>query len=537
MGGGNGSDSEGEILEKHTSNPHHLSHSLSIRMDVETFRKAGYAAIDAICDYYQSMESFPVMAQVEPGFLRNALPEQAPERGEEWNVIAKDYQEKILPGITHWQHPNFHAYFPSNTTFEGMLADLHASAISNPGFNWSVSPSVTELELITLDWTAKMFGLCSDFYTTSETGGSIILNSASEVAITVAVAAREKMLTKIEQKDEISTQERRIEDVASWRGNETSKLVMYGTTQTHSIGVKAAMVLGLQFRAIEVEKKDGFALRGEALRNTLKDDQRKGLVPFMLIATVGTTSSGAVDRLDEIEEVTKDYPDLWIHVDAAFAGVCLALPEMRKACYLDVINRKVNSFSTNLHKWGLVTFDCSPLYVRQRADLSNALTVTPQFLRTKQGDANSSLDLRNMQLSLGRRFRSLKVWFTLRSFGQEGFRQHLRNGIELSQSFNKLIATQRAPLKIVAPPQWSLTVFRLEPEEMKDTQELDELNRRFWDELQTRNDAILLTQTVLPDIGFCIRFVVGTPSSRQCHIEKAYDVICQVALKTLHKEH
>jgi len=502
-------------------------------MDVEEFRKAGYAAIDAICDYYKSMDSLPVMAQVEPGFLRKSLPEEAPEKGEEWKVIAKDYQDKILPGITHWQHPNFHAYFPSNTTFEGMLADLHASAVSNPGFNWSVSPSVTELELITLDWTARMFGLSDDFYTTSEKGGSIILNIASEVAITVAVAAREKILATMERKNEISTAQKQIEDVAFWRGNATSKLIMYGTTQTHSIGIKAAMVLGLQFRAIEVEGKDGFGLRGDVLRKALEEDQAKGLVPFMLIATVGTTSSGAVDRLDEIEEVIKEYPDLWIHVDAAYAGVCLALPELRSACYLDVINRKVDSFSTNLHKWGLVTFDCSPLYVRQRADLSNALTVTPEFLRTKQGDANSALDLRNMQLSLGRRFRSLKIWFTLRSYGQDGFRKHLRNGIELSQSFNELIATQRVPIAIVAPPKWSLTVFRLEPEGIKDKNQLDALNRQFWDELQTRNDEILLTQTILPEIGFCIRFVVGTPSCKQSHIEKAYDVICQIASKVL----
>ncbi|PWN36858.1 PLP-dependent transferase [Meira miltonrushii] len=500
-------------------------------MDIEAFRKAGYGAIDAICEYYNSIESFPVMAQVEPGFLRDSLPEEAPEKGEEWNLIAKDYQEKVLPGITHWQHPNFHAYFPGNTTFEGMLADLHASAISNPGFNWSVSPSVTELELITLDWTAKMFGLSEEFHTTSAQGGSIILSSASEIAITVAVAAREKILAQMIEKN--ASAETTMEEITFWKGIATSKMIIYGSTQTHSIGIKAAMILGLQFRAIEVTKKDGFALRGEALTKALEDDQAKGLIPFMLIGTVGTTSSGAVDRLDEIEEVLKNYPDIWFHIDAAYAGVCLALPEMRTKCHLDVINRRVNSFSTNLHKWGLITLECSTLYVRNRVDLSNALTVTPQFLRSKQGDANSALDLRNMQLSLGRRFRSLKLWFTLRSYGQEGFRQHLRKGIALSQIFNKLIETQQAPLKIVAPPQWSLTVFRLEPVGMTDAQQLDTLNRRFWEELQTRNDAILLTQTTLPEIGFCVRFVCGTPSARMVHIEKAYAIICQIALKVL----
>jgi aromatic-L-amino-acid decarboxylase len=478
------------------------------------------------------------MAPVQPGFLRDLLPNSAPEHGEEWSKIAEDYQTKILPGMTHWQHPSFFAYFPANTTFEGMLADLHAAAVSNPGFNWSVSPSATELELITLDWVARMFGLSDDFLTTSANGGGIILNSASEVAITIAVAARERALKYVEAAEgdaNGSHAQPDMQQLAAWRGRATGRFVMYGTTQTHSIGVKAAMILGLAFETIEVHAKDDFAMRGEALRKALRRDKERGLVPFMIIATVGTTSSGAVDDLDEIARVCQEEgcEDIWIHVDAAYAGVCLALPELRETCALDVINTRVDSFSTNLHKWGLVTFDCSPVYVRRRADLQNALTVTPEFLRTKHGDAGSVLDLRNMQLSLGRRFRSLKVWFVLRSYGQEGFRTHLRRHIELSKQFNELLASEKSvPLAIVAKPRWSLTVFRLQPATFESTQ-LDTLNRRFWDALQQRNKDLLLTQTVLPDIGFCIRMAIGGVNTQLEHVQQAFHGICSVARKVL----
>jgi aromatic-L-amino-acid decarboxylase len=281
------------------------------------------------------------MAQVEPGFLAKSIPDEAPEEGEEWSTISSDYQNIILPGITHWQHPNFYAYFPANATFEGALADLYAASITNPGFNWSVSPSNTELELITLNWMAKLFGLSDDFLTTSKNGGGIILGTASEVAITVAVAARERALHHMESSSRpngktsstsanglpetetaldpdaaiIASKESHGQsisqqaandaavDVAAWRGRATSKLVMYGTTQTHSIGAKAALVLGLNFRAIEVYAKDAYALRGDLLEAALREDAAKGLVPFLLIATVGSTSSGAIDNLGEIRSV------------------------------------------------------------------------------------------------------------------------------------------------------------------------------------------------------------------------------------------
>lgn len=306
--------------------------------------------MDRICEYYSRLErdSVPVSANVEPGFLRSALPSSAPEEGEEWSVIARDYEDTILPGITHWQSPSFFAYYPSNATFEGGLADLHAAMISNPGFNWAVSPSVTELEILTMDWVARMLGLSEAFTSTSQSGkgGGVIMGSASEVALTMGIAARERALAMLAASNPAPVDPTAV---PAWRAGLTARLVMYGTTQTHSIAAKAAMMLGLDFRAIEVSRGDDYALRGDALEKALQEDEARGKVPFMLVATLGTTSSGAIDNLQEIVQVTQSREALWVHVDAAWAGVALALPEARPLLHSNALDR-VDSFSTNYHK-------------------------------------------------------------------------------------------------------------------------------------------------------------------------------------------
>ncbi|KAI9331792.1 pyridoxal phosphate-dependent transferase [Zopfochytrium polystomum] len=530
-------------------------------MDIEQFRKAGYAVIDKICDYYYSLEKKPVWAPVQPGFMSKQIPDSPPEEGEDWAVISRDWDAVILPGITHWQHPNFYAYFPANATKEGILADMLAASVSNPGFNWSCSPSVTELEILMMDWVARMLGLADPFWSTgpSGKGGGIILGSASEVAVTVAIAARERAITQLAALHPappppapasangavVAVAENGAggahPTVAEWRAGLTARLVMYGTTQTHSIGLKAALILGLDFRALDVRKEDAFALRGHTLRAALEEDTKAGRVPFMLIATLGTTSSGAVDNMTEIMQVAKDYPSLWVHVDAAYAGVALACPELREISHLDAINTPCDSFSTNYHKWGLTQFDCSPLLVRDRGALTRALT---------EGDAGSVMDLRNMQISLGRRFRSLKLWFVLRSFGLTGFRKHIRHTMELAQRFADLVRAHNDLLEIVAPPQWSLVVFRVNPRRRRSengddatttttatatatatASDLDALNRRFWDALSARAADFALTQTVLPDTGFCIRLAVGSPQTELRHIEDTFEGIRRCAVE------
>ncbi|WFD33545.1 cellulase [Malassezia cuniculi] len=465
-------------------------------MDREAFRQAGYRAIDRICDYFDTLDQRPVAAQVQRGFLAEALPDHAPEEGEPWSAIEADYDAHILRGTTHWQHPSFMAFFPSNVTYEGILADMYAAATNNPGFNWAASPSFTELEFLVLDWIAKMLGLAPAFHSNdpAHEGGGVITASASEACLTAAIAAREAALRQIREEDapDLATSDA----AAAWRGTASSRLVMYATTQTHSIAAKAAMILGLRFRALEVRLEDEYALRGDTLRAAIEEDTARGLVPFMLVATYGTTSTCAIDNIPEVCAVAREYPKMWVHIDAAYGGVTFALPEARPEAALEAINADCHSFSTNLHKWGLVNIECSPLWVRDRRWLVAALSITPEYLKTSGVPQESVTDLRNMQITLGRRFRGLRVWCVLRSYGVSGFRAHLRHSIALGQLFARLVAAHPR-IELPVPPRWGLVVFNV-PESAGG----DEATRRMYAALEEHNAQLMLTPTVLPGIGY-----------------------------------
>jgi len=289
------------------------------------------------------------------------------------------------------------------------------------------------------------------------------------------------------------------------------------------------MILGLRVRALDVDATvttDNTGLTGEALRAAVKEDQARGLHPFVLIATVGTTSSGAIDRVADVGATIKEsYPSIWLHVDAAWAGVTLACPEYREIAQLSGINDYADSICINFHKWGLTNFDTSAFWVRERKRLIDALDVTPEFLRTKEGDAGIVIDYRNWHLSLGRRFRSLKLWFVLRSFGVEGFQAYVRKCISLNNSFAERIRASRI-FELVTPPSFALTVFRLLPGSAGNTEELDgvnALNKAFYSDLQSRPD-LALTQTLLGGV-FCLRFAVGAARTEQKDIDKAWAII------------
>lgn len=354
-----------------------------------------------------------------------------------------------------------------------------------------------------MDWSAKLFGLDSKFFNSSEIGGGVIQTSASDSALVAVVAARAKYL-----RDHPDAKQ--------------DDLILYTTTQTHSLGLKAGLVLGITCRALEVQSEDKFALRGSTLKNALEEDQKRGKHPFIIIATIGTTSSGAIDRLDEIGDVAQDYPSLWIHIDAAWAGVTLACPELRETALLDSINRYGDSFCTNFHKWGLVNFDASGFWVKYRKNLTNALDITPEFLRSKHGDAGTVIDYRNWHLGLGRRFRSLKLWFVLRSYGVEGFQNHIRAGIELNKYFVSLVGSS-SKFELVTEPSFALTVFRLVPsssDAMITEAALNSLNQSFYSRISARPD-IWLTQTKINGV-FCIRFAIGAARTTKEHIDKAW---------------
>ncbi|KAI0753292.1 pyridoxal phosphate-dependent transferase [Daedaleopsis nitida] len=478
-------------------------------MDVEAFRRAGYQAIDRICDYYTTLQERPVVAQVEPGYLLDALPASAPVHGEEFGAIADDFQKLILPGITHWQHPSFFAWYPTANTFEGLLGDLYSSSVANPTFSWIASPACTELEQVVMDWSAKLFGLGDHFLNKSGVGGGVIQTTASEGVIVVCVAARQRYMR-------------------AYPDANLKDLVIYTTTQTHSLGVKAGLVLGLEVRALEVAKEDEYAVRGETVRLALEEDIARGKRPFVFIATVGTTSSGAIDNLEEVGEVLKAHPSVWYHVDAAWAGVALACPEFQASLKLDAINQYADSFATNFHKWGLVNFDASALWVRDRRALTDALDVTPEFLRSKQHDAGLVVDYRNWHLGLGRRFRSLKVWFVLRSYGVEGFREHIRKGVALNEHFASLVRAS-PDFELVTTPVLALSVFRVKlPAGSEDASDVvtatNDFNRALATRLSTENGQILVTSTAINGI-VCLRMAIGAQRIEKEHVERAWELI------------
>ncbi|KAF9511208.1 hypothetical protein BS47DRAFT_1487046 [Hydnum rufescens UP504] len=524
-------------------------------MDIEEFRKAGYRAVDRICDYYASLSERPVLAQVKPGYLTSALPHEAPQKGESMDVIANDFQTLILPGITHWQHPSFFAYFPSNATFPGMLADIYASSVTNPGFNWMCSPACTELESVVMDWAANLLGLSSSFHVASGVGGGAIQSSASDSALVAVIAARARFLIA-------------HPDVPA------EKLVIYLSTQTHSLGTKTAAILNIPFRALPVMPEDAFSLRGDRLRDAYEEDRNAGKWPFVLIATVGSTSSGAVDALEELGPITKDFPDFWLHVDAAWAGVSFSCPEYREQGRLKEINAFADSCCVNFHKWGLVNFDASTLWLRDRRHLTEALDVSPYYLRNKHSDEGTLqfrdnfssdfpsrlqffyyileligtvIDYRHWQVALGRRFRSIKLWFVLRSYGVEGFQNHIRKCVRLGTLFHDLLSTSSI-FEVVTPRSLALTVFRLiipdagadasspPPASLArpiDLQTLNELNMELHHRLTEgsgpggEDDKLFLTRTDLNG-KVCIRLVVGAERTQEEHVQRAFDILCKV---------
>lgn len=396
----------------------------------------------------------------------------------------------------------------------------------------------------------------------------VIQNAASESALVATVAARERVLRilTLQDKSEQATlnptsamsstngepaeQELQIDalgtrinsadaEVADHiRDTYASKLVMYGSTQTHSIGIKAAKILGIKWKSLPTYKRDAYALTGETVKAALKADEDLGLIPFMLIGTIGTTSSGTVDKLSDIGHVLKTYhPRVFLHIDAAWAGTALSVPEYRSQLELNGVNKYADSICTNFHKWGLVAFDCSALWVRDRLVLTNALDVTPAFLRTKQGDAGLVVDYRNWSLSLGRRFRSLKLWFVLRSYGVQGFQSHIKRGVEMAEVMEKRVIDSDI-FELVTPRSLALLVFRLKsPSETMAAAEVNDLNRRLQEAIHGQNE-FNMTQTTLPgedgQPGIeCMRFALGGLRTTTVDAEQVWDTVERLGRQVL----
>jgi aromatic-L-amino-acid decarboxylase len=469
-------------------------------MTPDEFRRHGHTVIDWIADYYQRIESYPVLSQAKPGQIRTSLPAAAPAHGESFDAILADVEKLILPGITHWQSPNFFAFFPCNASAPAILGDLLSSGFGVQGMLWATSPACTELETHVLDWLVPMLGLPKKFLSTS-TGGGVIQDTASSSSLCALLAGRE-----------------RATNYASNAKGCDGKLVAYCSTQTHSSVEKAAKVAGIgaaNLRAISID--ENFAMRTDALARQIALDKSNGLIPCFVCATIGTTSSNAIDPIPEIARICREH-NIWLHVDAAMSGTAALCPEFRHT------HRGVehaDSYCFNPHKWMFTNFDCDVFYVADRKALIQTLSVLPEYLRNQATESGAVIDYRDWHIPLGRRFRALKLWFVLRHYGVEGLQHHVRQHISLAQEFASWVRDD-SRFELAAPAPFNLVCFRLKASDAANQSLMERLNR---------SGDLYLTHTKLND-RLTLRMSIGQTNTQRRHVERAWRRIQEEAEKS-----
>ena len=469
----------------------------SFHMSPEEFRRHGHEVIDWIADYYARIETFPVLSRVKPGEIRASLPKHPPAHGEPFEAMLGDIEKLILPGITHWQSPNFYAYFPCNASAPAILGDLLSSGLGVQGMLWATSPACTELETHVMDWLAGMLGLPEKFLSTSP-GGGVIQDTASSASLCALLAARE-----------------RATGFATNENGGDGKLVAYTSSQAHSSIEKAVKIAGLgraNLRLIAVDDK--FAMRADELERRIVEDRRAGLMPCFVCATVGTTSSNAIDPVREIGRICREN-NLWLHVDAAMSGTAALCPELR---HIHDGLELADSYEFNPHKWMFTNFDCDAFYVADRKALIQALSVLPEYLKNKATESGAVFDYRDWHIPLGRRFRALKLWFVIRHYGVEGLQYHVREHVRLAQQFADWVRSDDR-FEVVAPVPLNLICFRLKTG--------DEANQKLMDRLNGSGD-LYLTHTRLNE-KMTLRFCVGQTNTQERHVERAWQRIREEA--------
>lgn len=468
-------------------------------MSPDEFRAYGRAVVDWIADYHERIESLPVLSQVAPGQIRAALPDAPPETGEPFADILRDLDDVLLPGITHWQHPSFFAYFPANASGPAILGDLLASGLGVQGMLWATSPAATELETHVLDWLADLLGLPESFRSTGP-GGGVIQHSASDCALAAILAALHRVSG--------GTTER--------AGVGAGRYAVYTSEQTHSSVEKACRIAGLgadALRKIEIDPGT-LAVRPDRLRAAIYADVRHGITPAAVVGTIGTTGTGAVDPIRELAEIAHEH-GAWLHVDGAWAGTAAVAPEFR---WLNDGLEHADSYSTNPHKWLLTTFDCSAFWVADRAPLLGALSILPEYLRNAATESGAVIDYRDWHVPLGRRFRALKLWAVIRWYGAEGLRRHIRDCVAMAQQFASWVAADER-FELVAPHELALVTFRLRAG--------DDATRALLDAVNS-SGSMYLTHTVV-DGKLALRMAIGSVATEPEHVAAAWQNLQQAA--------
>ncbi|XP_069469512.1 aromatic-L-amino-acid decarboxylase [Ambystoma mexicanum] len=475
-------------------------------MDSAEFRKRGKEMVDYIADYMEQIEKRQVYPDVEPGYLRPMIPDSAPEVPETFEAIMKDVERVIMPGVTHWHSPFFFAYFPTANSYPAILADMLSDAIGCIGFSWTASPACTELETVMLDWLGKMINLPEEFLAGSNgDGGGVIQGTASEATLMVLLAAKRKMIQHVQ-----------LEHPELTKADIMDRLVGYSSDQAHSSVERAGLIGGVKMKMIPSDER--FVARGTALRKILEEDKAAGLIPFFLCATLGTTPSCAFDNLLELGPICQE-ENMWMHIDAAYAGSAFVCPEFR---HLMKGVEFANSFNCNPHKWLLVNFDCSTLWVKKRTDLTEAFKLNPVYLQHCHQESGLITDYRHWQIPLGRRFRSLKMWFVFRMYGVKGLQEYIRKHVNLAREFEDLL-NQDDRFEISAEVAMGLVCFRLKGS--------NELNKALLEKINSTR-KIHLVPCQLRD-KFVLRFVVCSKTVDSSHVQFAWQHITGLASELL----
>ena len=469
-------------------------------MDIDEFRKHGHQLIDWMADYMDTVEKLPVRSQVKPGEISNRLKEKPPTNGEPMENIIDDFKTTILPGITHWQHPRFFAYFPANSSPPSVLAEMLTATLGAQCMLWQTSPAATEMETRMMQWLASMIDLPKKF-------SGVIQDSASSATLCALLTAREK--------------------ATSWKTNElgfmtiSRKLIVYTSEEAHSSTEKGAKIAGFgkdNIRFIPTDNK--FSMCANALRKEIQSDLDKGFVPTCVVASIGTTGVGAVDPIKKIATLCKEF-DIFLHIDAAWAGAALILPEHRSMA--DGIEL-ADSIVINPHKWLLTNFDCSAHFVKDPTALTSTLSILPEYLKSKESE--DIIDYRDWSIPLGRRFRALKLWFVIRFYGVGGLQKMIRKHIEFASQVEEWINDSKN-FELVAPRSLSLLNFRLLSKQSGKVLDIDKLNLKLLNDLNDSGTTYFTQNRVRGH--FAIRWSIGQTNTELRHVKDAWAQIQQTA--------
>jgi len=405
----------------------------SFHMSPDDFRRHGHALVDWAAQYMERVADLPVQPKIEPGAIRAMLPSAAPEDPEQFELLVRDLDTVVLPGLTQWQSPGWFAYFPANTSPPSILGELVTAALGAQGMLWSTSPAVTEIEAHVVDWLVDLLGLPQEWKTAVGPGGGVIQMSASDSTHVAHVVARQ---------------------LAVDRDASTDDVVAYSSSQAHSSIEKGARVAGIRHvRLIDVDER--FALRPQSLEAAIERDLSDGLVPAIVTSAIGTTATAAVDPVRDVTTIARRH-GLWHHIDAAYAGSAMICPEFR------VHQQGVDgadSYVFNPHKWMFTNFDCSVFWVADRAPLLRTMSILPPYLQNAASASGDVIDYRDWHVPLGRRFRALKLWWVLRSYGARGIRHHIREHVRLAQRFGERVDDHPSLVR-TAPVSFGLVCFR-----------------------------------------------------------------------------